>query len=387
MNIRIKSSAEIAPNITVTETINTEEAGLTNEFQIIENSDSGALTYENLTPGICSIEDFPRVTFVSSGCGQVKVSNASCSVLKFFGMTEPATPPPAGVADFATLLIDTIEGDISGLTPSTATRDIFSARNNDAGTYTRNSSMFAATRYASFLTGCVVLNYRSDGTILDTSEASGGVVISPQHVLWCNHFHPQWDTFAGDGLTIKIRFVLEGGTVVDRTLIANSQPSGLDLNVGLLDSSLPEGVHVFSVFPVLTNEQITQLFIIGVPDLCVSQGQGQTRPESYNPGGIYPTTQNQMLYPGAAWLGFSTPPLSSLLPWWHKPYPGDSGTPRFIGLPDDLLLYKITSGASVSDHVAAINEAMTAADDEAIGRGTLVARTDYTVTVAPDPTL
>lgn len=203
------------------------------------------------------------------------------------------------------------------------------------------------------------------------------MAITARHLLGCRHWH--WTV--GD----LVGFILADGTLVERTIIHVIDHPNLDLSVWLLDSALPAGVHVSRVMPPLNPQQQQFMVALQVPDIAVCQGTTALRsayPGWQNATGTLPDSQERMVYPGAAYLGFSSPPTAARLPWWHSPYPGDSGTCRFLARGAEAILYAITSGATVGENIASLNTLITTCDDQAIVAAVLSARTNLTLTVA-----
>ena len=287
--------------------------------------------------------------------------------------TGPATPSAAFIA-FAQTFIAGVDSRLEGKTPSGATRDVLSTKNHVTPNYVRNAGLWCA-ELAATLTGVVMrVRFHVDMQIY---ENGGGVAVTSRHLLGCRHWH--WGT--GD----VVGFVLADGSLIERTIIHTANHPSLDLSIWLLDSALPEGVHISRVMPPLTYQQQQFMVALQVPDICVCQGT--TAPRSAYPGwqnatGTLPNSQERMVYPGAAYLGYYSPPSAARLPWWHSPYPGDSGTCRFLANATEAVLCAITSGATVGENIASINTLITACDDGAIAAEVLDARTNLSLTVA-----
>jgi hypothetical protein len=82
----------------------------------------------------------------------------------------------------------------------------------------------------------------ADGTLLSSSNAYNGTLVSPRHILFCAHF----DYWPKPGQVI--RFVTNDNQVVTRNLISISV-LGIDVTVGLLDSDVPESITFAKILP------------------------------------------------------------------------------------------------------------------------------------------
>ena len=263
----------------------------------------------------------------------------------------------------------TVQDMISGKSSGDSTLNVFSSKNHSAQSYVRNSNLWCAGMVEK-LTGCAVYKPTSDGT----KEDFGGVMISSRHILFCRHVHPQWNGSTSGGNPQLIRFVKSDGTVVDRILVAGADSAyeDLDLCVGLLDSDVPAGIHISKVLP-LSETQRKIFSRLKLPDVAVSQG----------PGGAVtpPIFHDSKVYIGVT-SGIFDPPTGLFTGWWHSPYAGDSGTPRFMMIDNDLLLTSLSGAASVSTNIARINAIIAQCDANAVTEGILSAPTGKILTIS-----
>ena len=119
---------------------------------------------------------------------------------------------------------------------------------------------------------------------------------------------------------------------------------------------------------------MTALNTLDVPIIEISQG--------------YDSTKNLMgrkLYVRP--ILYKWPMTDLRTPFWHTTYVGDSGTPQFVILNDQVYLFAITlttgtqSGIQVGNYIDYVNEMIQRADDAA------GISTGYTVQNSPLPTL
>lgn len=256
---------------------------------------------------------------------------------------------------------------ITGKVGGPGTLNVFSTKNHSTSSYVRNPNLWCAEMVEK-LTGCAAYKPMSDGTY----EDFGGVMISSRHILFCRHVHPQWNGATSAGHPQQIRFVKSDGTAVDRVLVAgaDSTYADLDLCVGLLDSDVPSGIHIAKILPL--SETQRKIFIrMNLPDIAVSQGPG---------GAVTPP----VFHDSQAYIGATSgmPPVGLFADWWHSIYPGDSGTPRFMAIDDDLLLTSISGAAPVSTNIARINAIIAQCDASAVTAGILSVPTGKTLTIS-----
>jgi hypothetical protein len=139
------------------------------------------------------------------------------------------------------LLFDDVTAALAGYASGSA---VFTSRDDANAVYTR------ATNFAGL--------DLSGWSVWSSSHGAARTVtaITRRHVLMADHFMPS------NGATI--RFVALDGTVVTRTLTARTQVSGLDVNIGTLDSDLPESIRSYTVLPQNWEHNITRLYNVPV---------------------------------------------------------------------------------------------------------------------------
>jgi hypothetical protein len=288
---------------------------------------------------------------------------------------EPLPLATAKIAKFFLQIIGQTDNNTAGLTPMAANRDVFSSVNlTGQHSFVRNEDLWGNSYFSQYATGVAAWKAY-------TGQSAGGVTFTDQHLLFCGHYFPGW------GVNSTVEFVTQSGAIVVRTIIASIDlryvPNGRDLAVCLLNAPLPPDIHIFRIFPKLTIPQKNLALQLKVPDTVFSQG-GATRGVGwdYSTTPPPPQTNNQMVYPGVAYTWYGQIPPLPRRNWFHYPFPGDSGTPRFISHPSEMCLYEITSGASVSENLPLIEWAMLQIEGDAINRGTLVGYTGKHPTVS-----
>lgn len=170
------------------------------------------------------------------------------------------------------------------------------------------------------------------------SQKFGGCLISPQHLLTATHAWP--------GTSIK--FIAPDGTVVNRTLSTVDRVSivGIDMRIALLNEPVPESIAYCRIMPPDWRDYLT------VKDLPILAGDQErkvlARKAIQAQGGGYIVHQNAT--------------RSELLPFTESIVSGDSGSPLWVIIDDELVLLGTHWGESgffcVSDFIDEINEAM-----------------------------
>lgn len=129
---------------------------------------------------------------------------------------------------------------------------IYSAVNDGAGEYTRNTACWAA---GIDLTAIPVWNSVR-------GSRANGIAITSRHVLHASH--------VSVGIGATLRFVTNGNVVVTRTITAIDDV-GIDLQIATLDSDLPETITPAKVLPADWQDDLT---IGSIPLVCADQSRG-----------------------------------------------------------------------------------------------------------------
>jgi len=255
-----------------------------------------------------------------------------------------------------------------------------------AGSYTRNPDLWCDA-LRDQLTGVVIYN-----SAYYVRESFGGVLITPRHLLYCDHAHPwpaNWGTIFGTTRSLP-RFATTDGTPVQREEISAYGSPSNDMCVTLLDAPLTQEADGIGFYPILDIHPNTVLLFsqLFIPRIVVSQGpgriphMGQLPPV---PAGDYPRYNEKMIHIWQGrWFGAALP---IPFPGYHyQVWDGDSGTPGFILYQGILyLIYVVRSsgggGVLTSGYVDHINGLIAECDQRAVTRGVLDAPTNYTLTV------
>ena len=280
-----------------------------------------------------------------------------------------------------------------------ASMNMFSVKNHNTKTYTRNPNLWckgneSLVDLSPQFTGCAV--YKTFAY-----ESYGGVLITPRHVLYCEHAHPQAKgTFIyGLNQSCDLTFVTSNNIAVSCTQLHQASNISADLAVGLLDRNMEDlGLHIspilqFKHSPVswarnkgayYTNaiyDFMTQACLesSGTYTPWVAVSQGALRPTTSipsPPASNYPQYNDIMLHIGPQPYSH---PLSSFR---YNVWDGDSGTPMFIIINDKVYLAGVVTSAPwgfASADTTTINQLITAADANAIAMGRLTEQTGYRV--------
>ncbi len=319
-----------------------------------------------------------------------------------------STPFPVsdGLAAYQEEVVDAFDALIDGESGS-SDMELFSSENHSTPAYTRNTSLWAAPLVPK-LTG--VSAWKSHG-----DQSYGGVLITPRHILYCQHGHPRgygsWKSSAPAALTV--RFVLEDNTVVDATQLCQSEwpetewtpteraayvaahpeildvaPASLpDLCVAVLDRDIDvEGVQIVPIAG-RNKAEYDALTANGLPYFHISQGKSGGSPPT--PISSYPAYNKMMACVRAATgnVTESDPPYDDLD---YSLWDGDSGTPTFVlhrGVPylESVIYGQNYQRTSVGPKIAWVNAMIAAADAGAIELGHMTTPTGYTVSVSALP--
>lgn len=234
---------------------------------------------------------------------------------------------------------DAIDDRINNLNASVA-KPIFSTQNHNSSIYVRNSGCWA---YDIDLTP--ISPWNSTG-----SNRRAGTLISPRHVVFCEHynFHPS--------VGATIRFVASDGTVVNRTITAletdpDYAPFYPDITIGLLDSDVPASIGFAKILPQNWPNYLPSLSsTYRLPCLVLDQEEKALISELYFLG-------NKAL--------FLTPTNTIRFSFFESIILGDSGNPAFLIIDDELVIITVWTfggaggGTSISYHKDAINTIMT----------------------------
>ncbi len=140
--------------------------------------------------------------------------------------------------NLATHLNSEVDSRLAGLIGPEGTISLFSTRGAGAGsTWVRNPNVWTSGGDPVDWTGLSPWN--SAG-----SYVFAGTLISPRHVAMANHYA------VPDEATVV--FVTADNQIVERTLTAQANVWGTDIQIGILDSAVPESIAHYAITPATT---------------------------------------------------------------------------------------------------------------------------------------
>lgn len=243
---------------------------------------------------------------------------------------------------------DAIDVRIQNKNP-TISKSIFSTRNDNDNTYVRNTGCWAAD-----LDLTCISPWNSTG-----GSQRCGVLVSPRHILFAAHFQ------INNGATI--RFVDNNNNVVSRTMISklthpnyyNPTAYFPDISIGLLDQDVPTSIQFTKILPLNWDNYLPSLNIdndnlfggfggFTIPCLysdqekkaCVTELRSLILPETIgvlpSPGSI-PWPENGR-FTNTLWR---TPSISNRLSFFESIVTGDSGSPAFLIINNELVIITV----------------------------------------------
>ena len=304
------------------------------------------------------------------------------------------------IYDFAQNMAQNVITRTTNMPGGSASMNMFSVKNHTTNTYVRSPDLWANDIIDQF-TGCAV--YKSG-----YYESYGGVLITPRHVLYINHAHPQ--------APCDLRFVRSDNVSVSCTQLHQAGFEVKDLAVGLVDRDMQAlGLHVVPISTMLTKtvpfaissstglaklarlstviQSLTSEKYAAIPFVAVSQGVGRETTTIPNlPGSKYPRYNDIMLHIATP-LQYYDPTTTysyKLSNFAYSVWDGDSGTPVFFIVNNTAYLTGIMQSAPWGLNffdITTVNQLITAADANAIAMGRLAEPTGYTVTDIVNPSL
>lgn len=202
------------------------------------------------------------------------------------------------------------ETRLAGLTPNDATKNVWSARGNGSGGWTRNTSFWGST-------GTTTLNFTgvSPWNSFDGYNRAG-TLITPRHLINADHYP------IPNGSTII--FVTSDNQVVSRTITAQKAIANSDGRLLLLNQDVPAGI---TYYPILSYQQVKDYFSnLRVPLLMFNQFD---RPIT---GDLTKLTYGSFseLINDSTVIHNSTPASSNRHAFQGEPISGDSGDALFF---------------------------------------------------------
>jgi hypothetical protein len=214
---------------------------------------------------------------------------------------------------------DTVSDRIVGKNP-TVSKPIFSTLTHyGSPTYVRNTGCWA---YDLDLT--CISPWNSAGV-----QCMGGTLISPCHIAFANHYK------ISNGS--KIRYVTSNNITVEKTVIDQIQAID-DTQIGILDSDVPSSISFAKILPSNWSSYLPNLYrntqynnSPGLPIICLDYDKKASIKE------LYYIADNS-----TAWVRFPRN-NSSLYPFAEIIIGGDSGSPSFLVINNQLVLILIWS--------------------------------------------
>ena len=369
------------------------------QANFMNNLVSGAVGWVSSNTSVATVDSFGFVTHVSDGTTVVTGSTpyyqlpVSLSFVTQSGTTittSTTTTTGSGTTVYTSpslaYSIDTaFDALLTGSGSEPVCRFFTSSPTSGAGIpttdgtavyYTRNSSLWSGTSFD--LSGISIWNSTSTWSETgDGMDMLGGTLITPQHVISCNHYH--WNT--GDTLI----FVTGSGTVIHRTLTGVSQVGSTDAFLGRLNAPVPSGLPVYSVLPTNFLQYFpTHAIPNGLTALVVAQNPSIT---DTNPphGHLKNLWVMRLTVSGSNSYNLATDCASTTRSLFGLPrgyaVSGDSGEPTFLKIDGELVLvgcYYVTSG-SPNSAIIGIHDQINAilSGTGALSTGTTYQLTDH----------
>lgn len=302
--------------------------------------------------------------------------------------------------NFAYNARDSIKNRLTGVLPSTASKNIFIVKNPQSNIFIRNTQMFCYD-LTQQLTSLVIYKHSKNNVNTGSKYSYGGVLITPRHVLYCAHAFPK---------TERLKFVRSDNTVVSADQlsgVSNSElwaQAGSELNVQLqhpilwsenwrsslardigitvLDRDLSlSGIHVMPILALTPEDQTFTQQCAVIPKLLCSQAPGRTT-ATPNPNLLSASDMQMTIAPTAYLTDLTYVPLSARLQANTWDYYFDASNVNPFHYYDILTFhpqysdsYKLWDGDSGNSHMICVNDKLYIYQTtfDAAGRGALIA--------------
>lgn len=326
-------------------------------------------TFSSDNPSVATVDSNGRITRVSDGLAKISfeaISPTGGYLKKQISYSVSRTSGESSnvfnsfvVGSLARSIYDNIDSRIAGLIPSDTTTKLFSTQDYDGASYVWNTSFWG---YGVDYTAVVAGISFTDCCLPGDHERRAGVLVSPRHVAFADHFFKQ-NGVPTSGVTV--RFIKQDGTIITRTITNYLQVGSTDIDIALLDSDVPAGI---SFVKVLSTDWASYL-----PSLVAPTASTSTIPvPSLNLLGgayIYPDTDKQGYLREFAYISnsntvFYNPTIAQRLAFIGRTYQnGDSSNPSFLIIENELVLLDTTTGPGgdgpfYADNISAINSTM-----------------------------
>lgn len=359
-------------------------------------------SYENLTPSICDVADWPYVARVAPGLGKVRITVRGFSATQTFNMRDlEGGTTSRVVTGFSSGTVGALGwGILQGMLESGGDDDLFTGGVVSGGGWNFSSASYNPDVWSGDFDFSGVSHHSNE----TNTPHKPGTLVTSRHAVFVYHYKPPVGTvltFIGADNSKHQRTVLAYNYGVSSVVGFDSNPMIWDLAVAVLSSSLPSSCKVYPVagewlwtettdingryamanaWVGLKLDQQRRVRICGDCD-------GYLRPDNRKSG----TFEGQALGPHALfhYTDFSDTDLPYFLTSYAariaQPITGDSGTPRFVPLSSSTMAFcgsvTFVNGWCQFPQKTTL-DALIASADAAAGIST-----GLTVTVAPDPTL
>lgn len=298
-----------------------------------------AASYQSMDAAVATVDEFGRVTRVSSGTARIRASvrglgtrEISYPVSRSSGATFNAFSSWRS-GTLAKAATDAIDDRLAAFTSANGRVALFSTVDHPASNYVRSTSLWASGIDFTCLAACV------NGS----DQTHGGTAITPRHIALANHYPLE----AGHTL----RFVTPGNVVVNRTVSSTLRVGLTDTLIAKLDSDLPATITPAKLLPVTWATKLPNLQY-RIPVAFSNQFKQLLVREWYAVLG----TINQQ----ASFAASTTTPRST---FGGAPIDFDSGSPVFllVGTTPVLLTCWLTvyGGPNYAAQITEINSALT----------------------------
>ena len=221
---------------------------------------------------------------------------------------------------------------------------LFTLRTGTSSPYMRNGSCYISGTGIDF-TGVSPWSGTQDSW--PGGSRGAGTLVSPRHFIYANHFTLPNGT--------KLYFAKSDGTLVYRTITAQTNIAGTDIQVGVLDSDVPAGITFYKVMPSNWHQYASDYQMWPAPLLCTDQNKNVYLNETY-----YVSNNLSTFYE----IAFNPCADPTRLLFTGGGIAGDSGSPIFFLINGQLVLvgcyYTFCSCPDIAYYATQINSAMTA---------------------------
>lgn len=362
-------SGGVSGQVTILDVVYDEITGAVfdNEFDVhVSSVVSGPtlnnIQYTSVTPDIATVGSGGRITRVSDGIAKINVKTTPISG-KYLTkqISYPVSRESGDVQTFnsfesgslARHIYDDIDSRIDGVVASDTTTKLFSTQDYESSTYVWNTDFWA---YGVDFTPVVAGTSFTDCCPPGDFERRGGVLISPRHVLFANHYTiPTGQT---------VRFVKQDGTVVTRTISNQAQVGTTDIQIALLDSDVDSGIGFAKVMPSNFESYLPSLVFgsdITIPSVNLMGGAYFLGNDSDKRGYIREVIDQDFF----SSVVYGNPIIPERAAFFGRTYQnGDSGNPNFVIINDELVVLNAVlspggSGPFISKYITEINSVMT----------------------------